>query len=358
MGCVHVTELEDTERDTVFMDLAMKRWPSNTLSESATYADEMDDLETPRRTVPARDRDFGSRQHMQRSALGQDDNSKRLMKALMERSRAALEEPSSTKFVALVAHNEMKPSMMNFVKKHLAFFSGCRIVTTGSTGAALEKKLGLKITLKVSSGPLGGDQEIGALISQRQLGAVFFFRDPLSSHPHESDIQALARLCDVHNVMASTNPASGDTLVFALQNSKEARTILKTAAKDEPVRDSDVVKAYKRRQAAVIKNVAAAGDKSPSVVVVQEVPKKSVPDTRATSFDKNPPSNNNAGAPPAPTSKRTFKTQPTSMQSITLTAGQYQPSGPIDIEYQLGASEIAMVAAAETPKQPQLTNIH
>merc|ERR1719479_818930 len=247
------------------MDLAMKRWPSHTsFTESATYADEMDDLETPRRTVPARDRDFGSRQHMQRSALGQDDNSKRLMKALMERSRAALEEPSSTKFVALVAHNEMKPSMMNFVKKHLAFFSGCRIVTTGSTGAALEKKLGLKITLKVSSGPLGGDQEIGALISQRQLGAVFFFRDPLSSHPHESDIQALARLCDVHNVMASTNPASGDTLVFALQNSKEARTILKTATKDEPVRDSDVAPPLHRPTSGPSKPNPRACNLSPS----------------------------------------------------------------------------------------------
>merc|ERR1719436_1617493 len=128
--------------------------------------------------------------------------------------------------------------MMEFVRVHLAFFRSCRVVTTGSTGSALEKKLGLRITLKVSSGPLGGDQEIGALISQRQLGAVFFFRDPLSSHPHESDIQALARLCDVHNLMASTNPASGDTLVFALQNSAAAKQLLRPKLDAEPM-DSD-----------------------------------------------------------------------------------------------------------------------
>lgn len=357
MGCVHVTELKGMENDMGSGDLQMKRWPSLT---NETYVDEMDD--TPRRTVPARDSQFGSRAHLERSALGQDDMSKRLMRALMERSRAALAEmPSDSKFVALVAHNEMKPSMMSFVKKHLAFFSGCRIVTTGSTGAALEKKLGLKITLKVSSGPLGGDQEIGALISQHQLGAVFFFRDPLSSHPHESDIQALARLCDVHNVMASTNPASGDTLVFALQNCQEAKGILKCPRNDQP-RESVVVKAYKRRQAAVIKNVAASGDKSTSVVSIDALkdptPRLSVPGTRGTSADKNPPSNNNAGATNAPAYKRTFKTQqPSSMQSITLTAGQFQPSGPIDIEYQLGASEIAMVADADTPKQPQLTKV-
>ena len=75
--------------------------------------------------------------------------------------------------------------MMNFVAKHRDFFKTVQITTTGSTGAALEKKLGLKIARKVASGPLGGDQEIGAMITTDDCGAAFFFIDPLSAHPHE-----------------------------------------------------------------------------------------------------------------------------------------------------------------------------
>ena len=90
------------------------------------------------------------------------------------------DERQDTKLVALVAHNNMKPSMMNFVAKHRDFFKTVQITTTGSTGAALEKKLGLKIARKVASGPLGGDQEIGAVITTDDYGAAFFFIDPLS----------------------------------------------------------------------------------------------------------------------------------------------------------------------------------
>merc|ERR1711988_1054630 len=109
-----------------------------------------------------------------------------------------------------------KPAMMAFVAAHLDFFRAARIVTTGSTGRALESGLGVKIDTKVSSGPLGGDQEIGGMIAQGKVGAVFFFRDPLSAHPHDSDIQALGRLCDVHNSMAAGSPASGTALTHTL----------------------------------------------------------------------------------------------------------------------------------------------
>ena len=69
-------------------------------------------------------------------------------------------------FVALVAHNKMKAQMSNFVKQNFEFFKHCRIITTGSTGKTLEEKLGLPVYHKVSSGPLGGDQEIGAFVTQ------------------------------------------------------------------------------------------------------------------------------------------------------------------------------------------------
>ena len=74
--------------------------------------------------------------------------------------------PRDTRLVALVAHNEMKPTLMSFVASHLEFFREVKVVTTGSTGMALEKALGLKVANKVSSGPLGGDQEIGAMVTR------------------------------------------------------------------------------------------------------------------------------------------------------------------------------------------------
>mmetsp|Transcript_4057 Transcript_4057/g.10703 ORF Transcript_4057/g.10703 Transcript_4057/m.10703 type:complete len:348 (-) Transcript_4057:75-1118(-) len=160
-----------------------------------------------------------------------------------------------TKLVALVAHNNMKPSMMSFVAKHRDFFKTVQIVTTGSTGAALEKKLGLKIARKVASGPLGGDQEIGGMITQDEVAAAFFFIDPLSAHPHEADIRALTRICEVHNCATATNPVSGEALVHAFTTSPTHIGLLyKEASRVE----SDVVAKYKKDQAAVISSVAAA----------------------------------------------------------------------------------------------------
>lgn len=144
----------------------------------------------------------------------------RLLSSAMPPSEEIRDERADTKFVALVAHNHMKPSMMTFVAQHRDFFKTVQIVTTGSTGAALEKKLGLQIAHKVASGPLGGDQEVGGLISRDEVAAAFFFIDPLTSHPHECDIRALTRICEVHNVACATNPVTGAALVHAFQTSK------------------------------------------------------------------------------------------------------------------------------------------
>jgi len=161
----------------------------------------------------------------------------------------------NTRLVALVAHNNMKPAMMAFVAKHREFFKTVQIVTTGSTGGALEKKLGLKIARKVASGPLGGDQEIGALVTTGDVAVVFFFIDPLSAHPHESDIIALVRICEVHNTCLATNPATGDVVVHAfLTRSSNINALRKKA--DPKREESDVVAQYKRGQQAVISNVA------------------------------------------------------------------------------------------------------
>ena len=136
-----------------------------------------------------------------------------------------LEEPfanqtkGTPRLIALVAHNNMKPSMLRFVIKHASFFKQVQIVTTGSTGAVLEKALNLKIAHKVASGPLGGDQQIGAMITQDEVAGAFFFVDPLTSHPHEADIHALTRICEVHNCALATNSISAEALVHAFQTS-------------------------------------------------------------------------------------------------------------------------------------------
>jgi len=174
-----------------------------------------------------------------------------------------LDEDLDTLLVGLVAHNNMKPSMMLFVKQHLAFFKKVKLVTTGSTGRALTA-LGLKVDSLVSSGPLGGDQEIGGKISTGQVAAVFFFTDPLSAHPHEADIQALNRICCVHDTMFANNPSTAHALVYALEHTSfgfaKLLGVHPTYLKD----DTAVVQTYKNNQAKVISQVQA--DNQPKVV--------------------------------------------------------------------------------------------
>jgi len=120
--------------------------------------------------------------------------------------------------VGLVAHNKMKRQMVSFVEDNMDFFRKCRIVTTGTTGRTLEESLGLPVALKVASGPLGGDQEIGALVTQGKVKAIFFFKDPLTAHQHHADIEALSRICDVHDVPYACNESSALGILYAMTN--------------------------------------------------------------------------------------------------------------------------------------------
>jgi methylglyoxal synthase len=85
-------------------------------------------------------------------------------------------------------------------------------VGTGTTGKLINEVLGLTVK-RYKSGPLGGDQQIGALIAEDEIEFVMFFRDPLTSQPHEPDVQALIRLCDVHNVAIATNISTAGLLI-------------------------------------------------------------------------------------------------------------------------------------------------
>lgn len=115
--------------------------------------------------------------------------------------------------IAVIAHDNKKADMVAFVMKNFDFFKQHTIVATGTTGAHIEHA-GLAVKLK-KSGPMGGDAQIAAELVIGEINMVLFFIDPLSSHPHEVDVQMLLRLCNVHNVPIATNYATASLLVKA-----------------------------------------------------------------------------------------------------------------------------------------------
>ncbi len=114
--------------------------------------------------------------------------------------------------VALIAHDKKKIDMIMFVKENIELLSKCELYATRTTGSIIEDKLKLKIN-KMLSGPMGGDLQIGALIASSKIDYVIFLRDPLTAQPHEPDVSALLRVCDVHNVPLATNMASAEALI-------------------------------------------------------------------------------------------------------------------------------------------------
>jgi methylglyoxal synthase len=108
--------------------------------------------------------------------------------------------------IALIAHDGKKHELVSFVLKRLEFFqnTNLKLVATGTTGLMIERA-GVTEIEKVNSGPKGGDAEIGAMVSRKEVDAVIFFRDPLDKHPHDVDVSMLMRLCDVHEVPLATN---------------------------------------------------------------------------------------------------------------------------------------------------------
>ncbi len=118
--------------------------------------------------------------------------------------------------IALISHDEKKRAMVEFVRRHLPFFQKQRLVATGNTGTLLKAELGLAIE-QVAHGPEGGDLIIGGRVALGQVRAVIFFRDPLTAQPHEPDVSALMRVCDVHNIPLATNPAAAEAVVTSLK---------------------------------------------------------------------------------------------------------------------------------------------
>lgn len=118
--------------------------------------------------------------------------------------------------IAIIAHDGKKADLINFLIKNTAVLQNKNInlIGTGTTGGKAEAA-GFK-TKRMLSGPLGGDAQIAGRVAEGITKMVFFFKDPLSSHPHEADINMLIRVCDVHNVPLATNEATAQLLLDAI----------------------------------------------------------------------------------------------------------------------------------------------
>ncbi|WP_276273858.1 methylglyoxal synthase [Haloarcula litorea] len=117
--------------------------------------------------------------------------------------------------VALIAHDDEKPEMIDFVTAYEDTLSAFDLVGTGTTGKRIMEETALDIERK-QSGPLGGDTQIGAEVAEGRMDAIVFLRDPLTAQPHEPDISALLRICDVHDVPMATTRTSAEYVVEGL----------------------------------------------------------------------------------------------------------------------------------------------
>jgi methylglyoxal synthase len=119
--------------------------------------------------------------------------------------------------IALIAHDKKKDDMVAFALAHRDILQNVELVATGTTGKRLMEATGLPVQ-RVQSGPYGGDQQIGAMVANGEVAAVIFLRDPLTAQPHEPDITALLRVCDVHDIPLATNLATADLILRALDS--------------------------------------------------------------------------------------------------------------------------------------------
>ena len=118
--------------------------------------------------------------------------------------------------IALIAHDKKKEDLIRFVTAYQPIFENHTLFATGTTGKRIIEETGLSVQ-RFQSGPLGGDQQIGAKIAENDMDMVIFFRDPLTAQPHEPDVTALIRLCDVYAVPLATNMGTAEVLIHGLK---------------------------------------------------------------------------------------------------------------------------------------------
>ena len=124
------------------------------------------------------------------------------------------------KRIALIAHDNRKPDLLAWARFNQETLRHHQLFATGTTGALIASELGLDVTLFLS-GPLGGDQQVGAGIAEERIDFVIFFWDPLEPHPHDVDVKALLRIAVVYNVPIACNRASADFMLSSPLMGKE-----------------------------------------------------------------------------------------------------------------------------------------
>ncbi|MBE9222869.1 methylglyoxal synthase [Cyanobacterium stanieri LEGE 03274] len=144
--------------------------------------------------------------------------------------------------IALIAHDNKKNDLVSFVKQHREFFSRYHLIATGTTGQRIEQDTKLEVE-KMASGALGGDVQISAKIVESDIAAVIFLIDPLYAQPHEPDIKALLRICEVYNVPLATNLSTAKAIVKSLSQSRVGHLIFNpVAGQGNPEQELDRIK--------------------------------------------------------------------------------------------------------------------
>ena len=119
--------------------------------------------------------------------------------------------------IALIAHDKKKNEIIEIAKKYKDVLADHELYATGTTGTLIMGETGLAIH-RMKSGPLGGDQQIGAMLAEGKLDLIIFLRDPLTAQPHEPDVSALMRLSDVQRIPLATNASSAEIMLEAMKN--------------------------------------------------------------------------------------------------------------------------------------------
>jgi methylglyoxal synthase len=117
--------------------------------------------------------------------------------------------------LALIAHDKKKDDIVALATEYRDFLLRCKLMATGTTGGRLIDEVGLEVE-RMHSGPFGGDLQIGAHLVNGEIDCVIFLRDPMTPQPHEPDINALVRACDVHNIPCATNVSSARLVLSRL----------------------------------------------------------------------------------------------------------------------------------------------